>query len=182
MSMLLFTFPVRGSEGLYMVNGPPAFTESTAFQRYCYSDGLWPCVQKKCPNLEGTHRGQWVQIWTGFCFSDFLLRSKCWLKVKNVWKKCFFVLFSKPQWLWSLYPCLTCNCSDSNHRTARTEQLNWKGPAEITCSSWQVAEQITLLLLRRGVGRNLSFFYLFFFFFLIPYAVRFNTNVCFLFL
>uniref|UniRef100_A0A8B9TJW5 Eukaryotic translation initiation factor 2A n=1 Tax=Anas platyrhynchos TaxID=8839 RepID=A0A8B9TJW5_ANAPL len=33
MSMLLFTFPVRGSEGLYMVNGPPAFTESTAFQR-----------------------------------------------------------------------------------------------------------------------------------------------------
>ncbi|XP_051482323.1 eukaryotic translation initiation factor 2A isoform X2 [Apus apus] len=25
--------PVRGSEGLYMVNGPPSFTESTAFQR-----------------------------------------------------------------------------------------------------------------------------------------------------
>lgn len=65
MSMLLFTFPVRGSEGLYMVNGPPAFTESTAFQRYCYSDGLWPCVPKKCPNLEGTHEGQGVQIWTG---------------------------------------------------------------------------------------------------------------------
>uniref|UniRef100_A0A663E104 Eukaryotic translation initiation factor 2A n=1 Tax=Aquila chrysaetos chrysaetos TaxID=223781 RepID=A0A663E104_AQUCH len=33
MSSSLFTLPVRGSEGLYMVNGPPSFTESTAFQR-----------------------------------------------------------------------------------------------------------------------------------------------------
>ncbi|XP_009882683.1 PREDICTED: eukaryotic translation initiation factor 2A [Charadrius vociferus] len=33
MSSCLFTLPVRGSEGLYMVNGPPSFTESTAFQR-----------------------------------------------------------------------------------------------------------------------------------------------------
>lgn len=31
----LFPLAVRGSEGLYMVNGPPSFTESTAFQRYC---------------------------------------------------------------------------------------------------------------------------------------------------
>lgn len=30
----LFPLAVRGSEGLYMVNGPPTFTESTAFQRY----------------------------------------------------------------------------------------------------------------------------------------------------
>ncbi|NXI23083.1 EIF2A factor, partial [Sterrhoptilus dennistouni] len=29
----LFPLAVRGSEGLYMVNGPPSFTESTAFQR-----------------------------------------------------------------------------------------------------------------------------------------------------
>ncbi|NXJ80158.1 EIF2A factor, partial [Trogon melanurus] len=29
----VFSLPVRGSEGLYMVNGPPSFTESTAFQR-----------------------------------------------------------------------------------------------------------------------------------------------------
>jgi len=35
MRSCLFTLPVRGSEGLYMVNGPPSFTESTAFQRYC---------------------------------------------------------------------------------------------------------------------------------------------------
>ena len=29
-----FVSLVRGSEGLYMVNGPPHFTESTVFPRY----------------------------------------------------------------------------------------------------------------------------------------------------
>ncbi|KAH0624077.1 hypothetical protein JD844_007414 [Phrynosoma platyrhinos] len=31
--LFLILFPVRGSEGLYMVNGPPQFTENTSFQR-----------------------------------------------------------------------------------------------------------------------------------------------------
>lgn len=39
MGACLFPLSVRGSEGLFMVNGPPSFTESAVFQRY---RAAWP--------------------------------------------------------------------------------------------------------------------------------------------
>lgn len=39
--------PVRGSEGLYMVTGPPSFTESAAFRRYRCYHSAWASAQEE---------------------------------------------------------------------------------------------------------------------------------------
>lgn len=78
----LFPLSVRGSEGLFMVNGPPSFTESAVFQRYCAvtASGLGTPEVIGCGEVEGAPEVITSHSWTDLWLSDFFLKSKCRLQ------------------------------------------------------------------------------------------------------